>query len=188
VDIALAMDGEGPRKNYKIRPTENCCQSIFTPIGVKNMHASPRNHETTQRARALRKGNNAAEGALWNVLKARGLDGQKFVRQHPIGPYFADFVHRGQRLVVEVDGSQHVENTYDQRRDAFLLQQGYSVLRFWSRDVLQHRAEVCDAILAALGGQLFPVNTLDISYHQTRVPSPSRAVARSTSPASGRGV
>ena len=96
------------------------------------MPVIPHSSWTISRARALRKGDNIAEGALWNVLKARKLGGHKFVRQHPIGPYFADFVHRQQRLVVEVDGSQHVDNPRDMKRDSYLVAQGYSVLRFWS--------------------------------------------------------
>ncbi len=106
--------------------------------------------ETTRRARALRQGDNSAEGALWNVLKARQLGGHKFIRQHPIGPYFADFVQRSAKLVIKVDGSQHVENSYDRIRDEYMRNRGYSVLRFWSHDVLHNRPAVCDTILAVL--------------------------------------
>ena len=48
-----------------------------------------------------------AEASLWRALRGRGLDGLKFVRQEPIGPYFADFVCRDKRLVVEIDGATH---------------------------------------------------------------------------------
>ncbi len=151
------------------------------------MQTLPRNHWTTQRARELRIAENASEGALWNLLKAQQLGGHKFVRQQPIGPYFADFVHRQRRLVIEVDGSQHVENPHDERRDRYLLQQGYSVLRFWSCDVFKRRAEICETILAVLDGRMSPVRTLDVSYERAWGPSPSRAFARSTSPACERG-
>jgi very-short-patch-repair endonuclease len=107
----------------------------------------------TARARGLRRGDNAAEGALWNVLKAKQLSGRKFVRQHPIGPYFADFVERSAKLVVEIDGSQHAGSPYDLRRDEYMRKEGYSILRVWSHDVLRRRPEVCDTILAALSGQ-----------------------------------
>jgi very-short-patch-repair endonuclease len=61
----------------------------------------------TAKARTLRQVENEAEEALWFELRGRRLNGFKFVRQLPIGPYFADFACREKRLVVEVDGSQH---------------------------------------------------------------------------------
>ncbi len=62
----------------------------------------------TIRARTLRQADNDAEAMMWSALKAKRLGGHKFVRQFPIGPYFADFLCRKHRLVVEIDGSQHV--------------------------------------------------------------------------------
>jgi very-short-patch-repair endonuclease len=109
---------------------------------------------TTLRARALRQTANPAEQALWAVLKGRRLGGFKFTRQFPIGPYFTDFACRERWLLIEVDGSQHFENDYDQRRDAFLLDEGYSVFRVPSHVVLQQRDVVCDGILAALDGRI----------------------------------
>ena len=91
---------------------------------------------------------------MWTALKARGLDGHKFVRQFPIGPYFADFLHCGKKLVVEIDGSQHVDCARDRVRDEYMRDAGYSVIRFWSADVLKNRDAVCETILAALDGRL----------------------------------
>ncbi|MEZ5802211.1 MAG: DUF559 domain-containing protein [Rhizobiaceae bacterium] len=110
--------------------------------------------ETNRRVRQLRDGDNMAEAVIWNELKAKKLGGYKFLRQMPIGPYFADFVCRSRKLVVELDGSQHAESDYDRRRDAFMREQGYSVLRFWSGDAVKHIASVCETILAALDGRL----------------------------------
>jgi very-short-patch-repair endonuclease len=104
------------------------------------------------RARALRHGDNMAEALLWNELKSRKLAGHKFVRQMPIGSYFADFA--SEKLIVELDGSQHAGSAYDRRRDEFMRQEGYSVIRFWSGDVLKDLAGVCETILAALEGRL----------------------------------
>lgn len=115
---------------------------------------SRRKAGTTNRARRLRKAGNEAEAALWLELKRRRLGGFKFTRQLPIGPYFADFVCRERWLVVEIDGSQHAESAYDRKRDDFMRSRGYSVLRFWNTDVLKHRAEVCEIILAALERRL----------------------------------
>jgi len=91
---------------------------------------------------------------MWSELKAKRLGGYKFVRQFPIGPYFADFLCRQQHLVVEVDGSQHVDSKRDQVRDEYMRNAGYSVIRFWSADVLWQRNAVADTILAALDGRL----------------------------------
>lgn len=106
------------------------------------------------RARNLRKADNQAEALLWTELKAKKLGGYKFVRQLPLGPYFADFVCRSRKLVVELDGSQHFDSAYDRRRDEFMRGQGYSVLRFWSNDTVRNLRSVCETILAALDGRL----------------------------------
>lgn len=115
---------------------------------------SRRKPGTTALARALRVAGNIAEACLWDELKDRKLGGYKFVRQYPIGPYFADFACRQARLVVEVDGSQHADAPRDRARDDFMRSRGYSVLRFWNIDVLKRTESVCDTILAALDGRL----------------------------------
>ncbi|RWD92025.1 endonuclease domain-containing protein [Mesorhizobium sp.] len=106
------------------------------------------------RARELRHGDNQAEATLWNELKAKRLGGYKFVRQMPIGPYFADFACRSKKLAVELDGSQHADSSYDRRRDEFMRSEGFSVLRFWNLDVLKNKRSVCETILAVLEGRL----------------------------------
>lgn len=113
---------------------------------------SRRRAGATERARALRHGDNLAEGRLWSELKDRRLGGHKFVRQHPVGPYFADFACREKRLVVELDGSQHADSEHDRRRDAFMQAAGWSVIRFWSHEARAETRAVCETILAALGG------------------------------------
>jgi very-short-patch-repair endonuclease len=108
----------------------------------------------TQRARELRKVENEAEQALWSELRARRLNGHKFVRQMPIGPYFADFACRKACLVVEVDGSQHVGRTQDRFRDETMKTNGWSILRFWHTDVLMERKAMLETIVAVLDGRL----------------------------------
>jgi len=126
---------------------------------------SRRRPGATTRARKLRQGDNQAEALLWLELKRSRLGGHKITRQFPIGPYFADFCCRTKRLVIEIDGSQHAENEYDRRRDEFMRSQGFSVLRFWSHDVLKHRSSVCETILAALDGRLAEdVSASDLRY------------------------
>ncbi|WP_299938399.1 endonuclease domain-containing protein [uncultured Nitratireductor sp.] len=110
--------------------------------------------EQTERARSLRRAENDAEEALWSELRNRRLNGFKFVRQLPVGAYFADFACREKHLVVEVDGSQHAENTADRRRDGYMNEKGWSVLRFWNVDVLKEREQVLETILAVLEERL----------------------------------
>ncbi len=119
----------------------------------------------TERARNLRQQENPAEASMWLMLRNRQLGGYKFVRQLPIGQYYGDFVCRAERLVVEIDGSQHVESEYDRRRDAFMAGKGYAVLRIPSGIVLRQRNEVCETILAVLEGKFGEnVNTLDMKF------------------------
>ena len=122
-------------------------------LRIGGIHAGRANIRVTARARRLRHDLTDAERKLWYRLNNRQLAGWKFVRQEPIGPYFADFACREARLVVEVDGSQHVESERDKVRDAFLAARGYRVLRFWNNDVLRNTDSVLETIFAALGGE-----------------------------------
>ena len=119
----------------------------------------------TNLSRKLRQGGNEAEARLWLELKTRKLGGFRFVRQFPIGPYFADFLCREKKLIVELDGSQHAGNPHDVKRDGFLNAAGYSVLRFWNTDVFSALTAVCETILAALNGQLTnKTNAFDLIF------------------------
>ena len=80
----------------------------------------------------------------------RQLDGYKFVRQEPIGPYYADFACRERRLIVEVDGGQHLESIKDARRDGVLAALGYRVIRVWNNDVLNNIDGVLEMLLIEL--------------------------------------
>ncbi|MAS07553.1 MAG: hypothetical protein CL534_23060 [Ahrensia sp.] len=108
-----------------------------------------------RRARHLRRSETDAEGLLWWELKSRQLNGYKFARQVPLGPYIADFVCRAAKLVVEVDGSQHADNPADLRRTRWMNNRGYSVLRFWNHEVLNSRQMVLSMIVEVLEGRLF---------------------------------
>ena len=122
------------------------------------------NRAAVNRARSLRKTQTRQEALIWSKLRDRRLCGHKFVRQVPIGSYFADFLCREAMLVVEVDGSQHAQSERDRRRDDFLSGKGYRVLRFWNEDVMQRMSDVCETILAAIDGRLE-------AYDRFKVPS-----------------
>lgn len=111
------------------------------------------NGPAIDRARALRRDQTDAEQRLWRALRGRALDGLKFVPQEPIGPFFADFVCREKKLVIEVDGATHSserELAYDQRREHYLRDAGYRIVRVTNEDVFRNLEGVCDTILAAL--------------------------------------
>jgi very-short-patch-repair endonuclease len=91
-----------------------------------------------------------AERELWHALRARRFAATKFRRQVPIGPYVADFLCYEKRLVIEVDGSQHVDSKRDKVRDRWFAGNGFRVLRFWNNDVLTNLEGVSTAILSAL--------------------------------------
>jgi very-short-patch-repair endonuclease len=108
----------------------------------------------TVNARKLRHDMTDAERCLWRHL--RQLDGHKFRRQQPIGPYIVDFVCDERRLIVEVDRGQHVDCHEDRRRDEWLTTQGFRVLRFWNNDVLKNTQAVVSEILALLRNPIPP--------------------------------
>lgn len=92
----------------------------------------------TEKARELRQKSTDAERLLWKHLRAKRLDGLKFRRQEPIGDYIVDFVSFDKRVVVELDGSQHVvRKAEDDQRTRWLSDQGFKVLRFWNNEVLK---------------------------------------------------
>ena len=105
----------------------------------------------TGRARQLRRDSTEAEQILWGALRNRQLGGYKFRRQTPIGRYIVDFVCKERRLIVEMDGSQHLEEgVYDRVRTEFLESLGYRVLRIWNYEALSDLESVADAILLEL--------------------------------------
>ena len=101
------------------------------------------------KARRLRQQETDAEHRLWSMIRDRRVQGAKFVRQYPIGPYVADFVCRERMLVVEADGGQHSDSLTDEARTAFMNGRGYSVLRFWNNEILQN-PDGCWQVLSAV--------------------------------------
>lgn len=103
----------------------------------------PRN---TRRARTLRNAATPAERCLWRYL-ARAQLGAKFSRQMPVGPWFADFLCRELKLVIELDGFSHdARPERDAARDADLGARGYTVLHFTNDDVMEDAEAVARAI------------------------------------------
>jgi very-short-patch-repair endonuclease len=92
-----------------------------------------------------------AERALWARLRRRQVLGLKFRCQHPLGRYIVDFVCLERRLIIEVDGGQHLEQEgHDRERSSWLESQGYRVRRFWNSEVLATIDAVVETIAMAL--------------------------------------
>jgi very-short-patch-repair endonuclease len=101
----------------------------------------------------MRRDPTEAERVLWRMLRAKRLAAWKFKRQQPLGRYIVDFVCFRARLIVEADGSQHVDSGYDVARDRWLADQGFRVLRFWNNDILARSDSVEAAVFDALIGR-----------------------------------
>jgi len=106
-----------------------------------------REGQKRDRARELRRHMTDAERTLWRCLRMRQLEGFRFRRQLPVGPYIVDFACLRTRLVVEVDGGQHADADGDERHDAFLRGRGFRVVRFWNNEVLSDPEGVCEVVL-----------------------------------------
>jgi very-short-patch-repair endonuclease len=110
--------------------------------------ANPRSYEL---ARQLRKVPTPAESRLWLELRRNQLNGVNFRRQHAIGNYIVDFVSVKRKLVIELDGEQHLEQSdYDSLRTAYLESLGYKVIRFWNGQVMREMESVIQSIDSAL--------------------------------------
>lgn len=90
-----------------------------------------------------------AEHRLWCHLR-RNLTGFHFRRQHPIGPCMADVVCLEARLVIEADGSQHLDAATDRRRDGWLQSQGFRIPRLWNTELLAQTDAALAVIISAL--------------------------------------
>jgi very-short-patch-repair endonuclease len=123
-------------------------------------------HQATQAARqnakSLRTDMTDAERRIWSRLRREQL-GCRFRRQHPIGGYVVDFACLEPKLIVEIDGSQHMDQiSYDERRTAWLAQHGFRVLRFWSNDALSQTDAVVEQIFAVVRELRSPAPSLTL--------------------------
>ena len=140
-----ALGGEGgPPSACGSSPREGGSGDI-----ISDMPRRP--SETTDFARSQRRKPTEAEATLWRHLRRRQLRGHRFRRQQPIGPYFADFICLQARLIVELDGSQHLDHPdRDRRRDDYLAAEGFRVIRITNDKVFSDIDAVLELILNAL--------------------------------------
>ena len=102
----------------------------------------------TKLAKQLRQEMTDAERVLWSHLRAKRLNDLKFRRQQPIGNYIVDFICFEKKLIIEVDGGQHMASEEeDLKRTEWLNENGYIVIRFWNNEVLQNCSGVLEEVL-----------------------------------------
>jgi very-short-patch-repair endonuclease len=107
--------------------------------------------QTKKLQRTLRKNMTDAERKLWSALRLGQMNGCKFRRQHPFENCILDFVCLEEKLVIEVDGSQHFELAEDDARRTNLLEKaGFRVMRFWNNEVMNEFESVKEVIFRAL--------------------------------------
>lgn len=112
--------------NSDLPPSSKSKISVLPPREDKKL---------TQLARTLRNNMTVQEIKIWQYLKNRQIDGVKFRRQFILGKYICDFVSLENKIVIEIDGSQHIESNSDLQRDEFLKSIGFKVLRFWNNEI-----------------------------------------------------
>ena len=105
-------------------------------VGERESPSAILHRKSTIKARTLRHDQTKAESVFWSHVKAKQFLGLKFKRQFPVGEYIADFICIEKKIIVEIDGGQHCENSKDLERTKYLNNMGYEVIRFWNNDVL----------------------------------------------------
>jgi very-short-patch-repair endonuclease len=109
----------------------------------------PYNKELLRYSQSLRDNMTDAEKRLWLKLRLNQVKGYRFYRQKIIGNYIVDFFCPKAKLIVEIDGSQHMDKKTaeaDFIRDNFMVNLGYRVLRFYNTDVLTNIEGVVEKI------------------------------------------
>ena len=110
-----------------------------------------------RRAGELRQNQTEAEAKLWSRLRAHRMAGVQFRRQHAIDNYIVDFCSPRRKLIIELDGSQHLDQAdYDVERTKHLEAKGYRVLRFWNNDVMNNVDKVLTCIWEELNKETVP--------------------------------
>ena len=111
-------------------------------------HHKPVEPRLRVNAKRMRQTTSDAEAAMWRLLRDRRFVGLKFRRQVPFHHYILDFACFERRLVIEIDGSQHLNSPRDAVRDRLLQVHGFRTLRYWNNDVLSRPSAVLEDIFA----------------------------------------
>ena len=103
-----------------------------------------------ERRKDLRNNSTSAEATLWKSLQKNQLNGRKFRRQHSIENYIVDFYCPSEKLIIELDGSVHIDfaiQNYDYERSRRLEDLGLKILRFENKEVFENLSEILSEII-----------------------------------------
>ena len=136
-------------------PIVIACPAAFAGSIGGGQGGGPLHKRTTPKtfahAKELHRNPTPAETKLWAQLRAHRMGNVHFRNQHAIGNYVVDFCAPRKKLIIELDGSQHLEQEeYDTERTTVLESKGYRILRFWNNDVLNNLDAVLKVIWSAL--------------------------------------
>ena len=115
-----------------------------------NMRPKIANKKTHTQARHLRRHMTESETKLWSRLRNHRMNDIHFRRQYSIGKYIVDFCAPYHKLIIEIDGSQHLDRLEDVEPSKYLTSKGYKILRFWNHEVLNELEGVLNAIFLAI--------------------------------------
>lgn len=123
---------------HQIKSTPPLCEG---GRGDSETKMIPYNRSLKYVARTLRKNMTDSERLLWSRIRRKQLEGVQFYRQKTVGNYIVDFCCPSKMIIIEVDGSQHLEarmREKDAMRDFELSRLGFRVLRYSGIDVLRN--------------------------------------------------
>ncbi len=179
---SATLDAERFSKHFAASPLS---QRGRAREGEKLEHHAALLEELLTHARELRKNATDAENLLWQLLRRNQLYGFGFRRQHPLGSYILDFYCHQAKLAIELDGGQHAEDSqlrYDEKRSAWLEQQGITVLRFWNNEALTNVEGVLQRISEVLRANPLPNPPPEGEGMLAAIPAPVIQVSGRTYP------
>ncbi|MBM0656394.1 leucine--tRNA ligase [Capnocytophaga genosp. AHN8471] len=153
IDFVLSpLSPEGGKSANAADETIDMVSEVISDGKFGYMTSRDNFHFLEQKAKEMRENMTEAETVLWEALKSKHI-GDKFRRQHIIGNFIADFVCLSKRLVIEVDGGYHTDDTQqglDEGRAEELKQLGFEVIRFTNEEVLNNLDKVVHQITEKL--------------------------------------
>ena len=153
IDFVLSpLSSEGGKSANAADETIDMVSEVISDGKFGYMTSRDNFHFLEQKAKEMRENMTEAETVLWEALKSKHI-GDKFRRQHIIGNFIADFVCLSKRLVIEVDGGYHTDDTQqglDEGRAEELKQLGFEVIRFTNEEVLNNLDKVVHQITEKL--------------------------------------
>ena len=128
--------------DFPLKGGRNACDNFCTQQGGNALQGQRGLHKGNRMlpyikdfSRSMRKNMTIQELKIWNLIRKEQL-GIKFRRQHPIdNKYIADFACTENKIIIEIDGSQHIEASSDKYRTFYIENTGYKIVRFYNNEI-----------------------------------------------------